>query len=159
MHKPCGAFFGHIDPLPPSWTVLLGKWALLVKWTFHEPPSPHGCPHGLCMTPYTSWAIFVKIAKIANNLYTSYYKRIFQKFKIVLKIFLKYFLQHNSTKQTAPFNVQKMNMWEWKCEDENMGMKNTGDEGIKRWKIWGLKYRGWKCKDETVGMKCHTATD
>ena len=53
----------------------------------------------------------------------------------------------------------RMKMWEWKCEDENMGMKNTGDEGIKRWKIWGWKYRGWKCKDETAGMKCHTATD
>ena len=33
------------------------KQALLVKWTFHEPPTPHGCPHGLCMPPRSvdSW--------------------------------------------------------------------------------------------------------
>ena len=31
-------------PPPPSWTVLLNTQALLVKQTFHEPPSPHGCP-------------------------------------------------------------------------------------------------------------------
>ena len=44
-------FWTFLTPLPPlvdSFT----KYALLVKWTFHEPPSPHGCPHGLCMTPY-----------------------------------------------------------------------------------------------------------
>ena len=55
--------------------------------------------------------------------------------------------------------VQKNYEMEWKCKDDNARMKNAGDESVKRWKIWGWKYRGWKCKDETAGMKCHTATD
>ncbi len=55
------------------------------------------------MTPYTSWAIFVKIA---NNLYTSYYKRIFQKFKIELKIFLKH-SESPSSGEVMSFNAKK----------------------------------------------------
>ena len=38
-------------PPSPSWTVLLNRLYIVVKWTFYFPPSPHGFPHGLCMTP------------------------------------------------------------------------------------------------------------
>ena len=51
IHKPCGQIFGHFDPPPPLWTILLNK-TYVVIWTFGKPPSPLPCPHGLWMPPY-----------------------------------------------------------------------------------------------------------
>ena len=47
-------FWTFLTPLPPSWTVLLNRISLTPPspWlSTYWLPLPHGCPHGLCMTP------------------------------------------------------------------------------------------------------------
>ena len=39
VHKPCEQIFGHFDPSPPLWTILLNKAYAVIR-TFDKPPSP-----------------------------------------------------------------------------------------------------------------------
>ena len=39
IHIPLGQIFGHFDPPPPSWSLLLNK-AYVIKWSFGQPPLP-----------------------------------------------------------------------------------------------------------------------
>ena len=67
IHKPCGQIFGHFNPPPPLWTILLNK-AYVVIWTLGKLPLPPAMSTWFLNDPPFFEVCKIKNASVIGNI-------------------------------------------------------------------------------------------